>query len=86
MSENKSVTPVSQAKTIREIGDFWDAHSVADYWDEMEEVDFEIRVVPRHRVVVDPDVYLQIEEKARQRGIHPETLINLWLVERLQTA
>lgn len=40
----------------------------------------------RHRITLDPDVYTQIEAQAQQRGISPETLINLWLLERLQKA
>jgi hypothetical protein len=49
-------------------------------------VTFEVRAPRRHRIALDPDVYTQIEAQAQRRGISPETLINLWLLERLQKA
>ncbi|OQY89743.1 MAG: hypothetical protein B6D41_10320 [Chloroflexi bacterium UTCFX4] len=85
MAKNR-VTNISKAKTIQQIGDFWDTHSLADYWDQTEQVEFVVRAKRRHRVTVDPDVYSQIEEQAHINGILPETLVNLWLAERLQHA
>jgi hypothetical protein len=35
-------------------------------------------------VTLDPEVFLKVEAQARKRGLLPETLVNLWLVERLQ--
>lgn len=86
MNENKDVdrTPISHAKTLEEIAEFWDSHSLADYWDETHEVEFEVRAGRRARVTLDPDVYARIVDQARRRGVSPETLVNLWLVERLQ--
>ena len=88
MNEDKQeqVTTISKARTLEEIADFWDTHSLADSWDQTHEVEFEVRAKRRHRVVVDPDVFAQIETQAHTRGVLPETLINLWLVERLQAA
>ncbi|HKP53313.1 MAG TPA: CopG family antitoxin [Chloroflexia bacterium] len=86
MSENNDIqaTSISKARTLEEIGDFWDTHSLADYWDQIHEVDFEIRAKRRHRIVVDPDLYTRVEAEAHIRGISPETLVNLWLAECLQ--
>ena len=88
MNENDKTptTKISKARTLDEITDFWDTHSVADYWDETEKVEFEVRVARRRRVTLDPDVYQKIETQARTRGLLPETLVNLWLTERLQEA
>ena len=83
MPRNK-VTSISNARTIQEIGDFWDTHSLADYWEQTQEAEFEVRAKRRHRVIVDPDVYSQIEERARINGVAAETLVNLWLAERLR--
>ena len=33
MSENKK-TDISKARTLEEIGEFWDTHSLDDHWDE----------------------------------------------------
>lgn len=88
MDENKEsqLTTLSKARTPEEIAEFWDTHSLADHWDETEEVEFEVRAMPRHRITIDPDVYARLETQAKVRGILPETLVNLWLVERLQEA
>jgi len=84
MSESDRATSISKARTLDEIADFWDTHSLADYWDQTHKVEFEVRAKRRRRVTLDPDVYTQVEARARARGVLPETLVNLWVVERLQ--
>jgi len=88
MSENNETktTSISKASTLEEIAAFWDTHSLDDYWDQTKEVEFEVRAKRRHRVTLDPDIYERLETQAQVRGILPETLVNLWLAERLQTA
>ena len=85
MSENKNVklTSISRVRTLKEIAEFWDTHSLDDYWDETHEVEFEVRAEHRRRITLDPDVYTQLETQARVRGLLPETLVNLWVAERL---
>lgn len=83
---DEKLTGISKAQTIEEIGAFWDEHSLADYWDQTHEVEFEVRARRRRRVILEPEVYSRIEEQARLRGIAPETLVNVWLTERLQEA
>jgi hypothetical protein len=83
MSKDKTATGISNARTPEEIGDFWDSHSLADYWDRTREAEFEVTALPRRRVTLDPKVYTEIEAQARARGLMLETLVNLWLAERL---
>jgi len=85
-SEDTQVTSISKAQTLEEIADFWDTHSLADYWEQTHEVEFELRVKRRRRVTLTPEVYEQVEAQARMQGVLPETLVNLWLAERLQGA
>ena len=85
MSESEEqVTSISKARTLKELADFWDTHSLADYWDQTREVEFQVRAQRRRRVTLDPEIYAQVEEVARTRGIQPETLINLWIAKRVQ--
>jgi len=86
MSENNEAqtTSISKANNLEEIAEFWDTHSLDDYWDQTHEVDFDVRATRRRRVTIDPAVYEQVEAEARMRGIQPETLVNLWLVDRLR--
>ena len=43
------LTPISQAATYAEIGEFWDIHSGADYWDQMVEVEMTIDPAVRRK-------------------------------------
>ena len=82
-NDDAQLTPISKARTPEEIAEFWDSHSLADYWDKTHEVEFEVRAQHRRRVTLDPEVYAELEAEARARGVLPETLVNLWLAERL---
>lgn len=84
--EEISQTSISKARTLEEIADFWDTHSLDDYWDQTREAAFEVRAQHRRRIALDPDVYTRIAAQAHTRGILPETLVNLWLLERLQAS
>ena len=88
MSENKDkqITGISQAQTLEETGEFWDTHSLDDYWDETREAEFEVRAKQRKRITLEPQIYKELEAEARIRGVVPETLVNLWLAEKLQAS
>ena len=85
-SNDTQMSSISKAQTLEEIADFWDTHSLADYWDQTQEVTFEVRAQRRRRVTLDPDIYAEVEAQAQAKGILPETLINLWVAERLRKA
>ena len=88
MAESKetATTSLSHAKTIEELAEFWDNHSLAEHWDQTEEVDIHVRAKQRRRVTLAPELFERLEQQARIRGLNPETLVNLWLAERLQEA
>jgi hypothetical protein len=71
--------------TLEELSDFWDTHSSADYEDVMEPVEVEIDL-PSSKVYcpVAKDLLRQVRQQARQQGVSTETLINLWLQEKLR--
>jgi uncharacterized membrane protein len=84
MSEETRKTDISEAETLAEIAEFWDTHSVADYWDQTREVEIDVRAQRRHRVTIDAELYEQLEVQAQAQGMLPETLVNLWVAERLR--
>ena len=88
MSEDReaTTTTVSEATSMKEIAEYWDSHSLADHWDETREVEIEVRAERRRRITLAPEVYSKIASQARRQGVLPETLVNLWLAERLQKA
>ena len=70
--------------TFEELGSFWDTHSSADYEDVMEAVEVEIDISSsKVYCPVAKDLLSQVRAQARRQGVSAETLVNLWLQERL---
>ena len=83
MARNKS--SISKASTYEEIGAFWDTHDLADYWDQTKPVDFEVELKSEMTLfAIESGLSSRIRELAIQRGVSPETLLNLWVQEKLQ--
>ena len=82
MDGSKKEPIPDQFDSFEAAADFWDTHSLADYWDETSEVEIEVRAQRRRRVTLDPEVWDRVVSQARIRGVSPETLVNLWLMER----
>jgi hypothetical protein len=79
MAENK-VSSISKANTLEEMGHFWDEHDFAEYDDpDVPDVEFEVTL----SVAIDPDLLVGVEKQARLRGVTLETLVNLWLQQKI---
>jgi hypothetical protein len=75
----------SERKKYTEIGEFWDKHDLIDYWEETAPYEFEVDIQSEVTYyAVDNELSEKIRENARRRGISPDTLLNLWLQEKLQ--
>lgn len=83
MKKNKS--SISKASSYQEMGEFWAEHDLADYWEHTEPVEFEVDIqfekkyYPLERSIVE-----EVSRVARKRGVAAETLLNLWIKEKLQ--
>ncbi len=86
MAESKVQDQIpEQFATIEEAAEFWDTHDLADYWDLTEEVEFEVNLQRRrYLVALDPELAEKLAAEAHQRELATETLVNLWLSEKLQ--
>ena len=82
-SKQQELSSISHSRTIEEMAEFWDAHDTADYWDQFEEAEINVTMKPRHRVIIEETAYARVAEESRRRGMQPETLINLWVAERV---
>jgi len=69
---------------LKEAASFWDRHSLADYWEETQEVEIEVRAARRQWVPLALHVASKASERARREGVSVETLVNLWVAERLE--
>jgi sugar/nucleoside kinase (ribokinase family) len=84
MDASKVKDPIpADFETIEAAAEFWDTHSVADYWDEFQEVEIEVTAPRRRRVSVEPEIWQKVAEVAHRKGVTVETLVNLWLAERV---
>lgn len=84
MEKNKiKLSSISKAKTYEKMGEFWDSHDFTEFDDKTApDAEFEISC----KISVEPDLFSSIEKHARLRKIDPETLVNLWLHEKLDQA
>jgi hypothetical protein len=70
--------------SLEEAGEFWDSHSSADYEEFMKDVDFDVELRrSAHEVRVAEVLLRELRKVARQKGLATETLVNLWLQEKL---
>jgi len=82
---NENVSSISQARSYEEMAEFWDTHSVADYEDQIEEVEMTFDPSARRTTVgVEPDLYRELCAIAKQRKISIQTLVNVWLSQRVE--
>ncbi len=83
MGRNK--TSVSKKSSYQEIGEFWDTHDLSEFWEQTRAARFEVDIqTQRIYYPVDCKLSERILELAKKRGVSAETLINLWLSEKLK--
>ena len=72
--------------SLAEAGEFWDAHDSGEYEDLMTPVEIEFDLHEQELfIAVAKDVAVRLQAKAREQGVGAETLVNLWLAERLHS-
>ncbi len=71
--------------SLEELQDFWDTHSLADYDEFLRDAEFEVDI-RRHQylVALEPELARKIAAQAYTQGVSSETLVNLWLNEKVQ--
>lgn len=88
MNVSKTQDPLpDETATIQEIIAFWDTLSIADYEGEMAGVDFEIDLQEEIYVVrLIPELANVIRHNTKAKSVSTETLVNLWLAEKVSMA
>ncbi|MEA2417456.1 MAG: hypothetical protein QOI58_4113 [Thermoanaerobaculia bacterium] len=82
MAENKS--SLSGSKSYQELSEYWDTHSLADHWEQTSAVEFDVDVKSSTLYFpVDRFLAERLREVASAHGVSAETLVNLWLQERV---
>jgi hypothetical protein len=81
----KVKSSVSKAKSYNEIGEFWDTHDLANYWTKTKTTRFDVDIQSEITYYsIDKKLSERLQSMARERGVSPDTLVNLWLQEKLQ--
>lgn len=78
MAENNQSSN-SHASTLEAMGTFWDTHDFSEYDADGPDVSVSFR----RTISIEMSLFEAIEREARQRGVSPETLVNLWLQQKL---
>ena len=75
---------ISEGHSYLEIGEYWDNHDLSDVWEQTEAADF---VVSGHAKTtyypVESTLSQKLHDVAQQRGVSAQTLLNLWLQEKM---
>lgn len=71
--------------SVREAGKFWDTHDLTDYEEQTQQVDFEVDLKGSFFLTaLEPELAKKVADYAHRQGMSTETLINLWLGEKLE--
>ncbi len=84
MKRVKSST--SKASSYTEMGEYWDRHDLADIWENTKKADFEF--IAEQQVTyfaVERSLSEQLRAIAASQGISADTIVNLWIQEKMLT-
>lgn len=85
MAKNKRDPIPEHFDSIEEAAVFWDTHDLTDYLDMTKEVQMEVDLQRRvFLTALEPSLAQQLSEIAHKQGISTETLINVWLKEKVE--
>jgi hypothetical protein len=70
---------MSGAETLEQMGEFWDTHDFTEFDTDAPDV----VVTVSHAVQIETDLLASVEQQAQRRGVSVETLVNLWLQQKL---
>jgi hypothetical protein len=87
-SKTRQRDPIPDSfESIEAAAEFWDTHDLADYWDLTSGAEFEADIRKRSFLTsIKPDLAQKVAFYAHAQGISTETLINVWLTEKLIAA
>jgi hypothetical protein len=76
---------VSKARTYAAMGEFWDEHDLSDFWGKTRPARADVDLESEESLyAVEKGLSETIRREARERGVSPHTLVNLWLQEKVQ--
>ncbi|MBI5214985.1 MAG: hypothetical protein HY960_04480 [Ignavibacteriae bacterium] len=84
MKKNK--TPISQATTYSEVGEYWGNHDITDVWDKTRAASFEVNIESEVTYfAVEKELTEKVQSFAKAQGVSSGTLVNLWIQQKIQS-
>jgi hypothetical protein len=85
MRKNRTDLPET-FDSIEEMADFWDTHDLTDYAEFLTPVEATVANHPTHDYVISLSDSLNtlLHQTVQQEGVSLNTLVNLWVQEKLQ--
>jgi len=88
MAKNKTTRdPLPETfETFEEMAEFWDTHDITDYEEYLAPVEVNVTAYPKHEYVITLSDTLNaaLRRVQQKEGVPLNTLINLWVQERLR--
>ena len=76
---------ISKARSYAEIGEFWEQHDLSGYWGKIRKVKFDVEIESEvNYYAIERDLSEKIQSAARKRGVSSDTLVNLWLEQKIK--
>ena len=81
----KHKSSLSDTSSYKGIGEFWDTHDLSEFWEKTKAASFKVDIESETTYyAVDKTLSEKIQAVAQKRGVTADTLINLWVQEKLQ--
>lgn len=77
-------TSLSKASSYQEIGEYWDTHELGAIWEQTEPVDVEVDLDSSVTYYpIEAGLSERLRVLAKEHGVSAETLLNLWVQEKV---
>ncbi len=86
MGKNKTLEPIPEHfKNLEDASEFWDTHDAGDYEKYLRPIDEQLEFTKElpQAVLLERALSKKLKEVAQHKGVSLETLVNLWLREKL---
>jgi len=88
MQKNKrKVEPIpDRFESFDDLANFWETHELTDYENQINEVKYKISPAPTRQFILtlSDELTKKLRKAVQREGVSMQTLINLWVQERLQ--
>ena len=86
MKDKKNIDPIPEHfNKVKDASNFWDTHDAGDYEEYLRPLNEVVEVASEipQAVLLEHSIIEKLKRMAQKRGISLETLVNLWLEEKL---